>query len=495
MDVSGRDRGHGGRRALRQALGRALRWIGVLLVLGLVVGGAAVWHYDLSDPLLDRVFGPQPDEPPGPDAIAPPPRLDLPPLAAPGRVAAPVTVAPRLSAAAVRRTLAPYLDDPDLGRHVEATVAPLAGGPNLFGTGDEVAVPASTTKLFTAAAALIALGPDATFETEVVAAGRGGIVLVGGGDPFLASGPPEDLESVYPVRADVLTLADATAAALLAEGRRRVRVTYDDTLFTGPTASPNWEKDYIPDGVVSPVSSLWIDEGRPAEGFGRVPDPALTAATVFAGALSRAGIEVVGPPEPAAAPASAPRLASVTSAPLSQIVERILDVSDNEASEVLLRHIGLATVGEGSFDGGRRGVLRTLGVQGVDLAGSTLYDGSGLSRDSRLAPSALVDVLRLAASPDQPQLKPVVTGLPVAGFTGSLAARFEEGDPEGRGRVRAKTGTLTGVSSLAGIVVDLDGNPMVFVLMADRVRLAQELDARDALDNAAAALGACRCSR
>lgn len=486
VDVPGRERGHGVRRLLR--------WVASLLVLGLVVGGVVVWRYDLSDPLLDRVFGAQAEGPPDPVTIAPPPGLDLPPLAPPTPVAAPVTGAPRINAAEVRRTLAPYLSDPDLGRHVEAVIAPLAGGPAAFATGDEVAIPASTTKLVTTAAALITLGPDATFETEVVAAGRR-VVLVGGGDPFLASGPPEDPETVYPPRADVLTLGDETAKALLAQGKRRITVGYDDSLFTGPTASPTWEPDYVPDGVVSPITSLWVDEGRPAEGFGRVPDPALTAATVFAGALSDAGVEVVGVPQPALSPPSGARLASVSSAPLSMIVERILDVSDNEASEVLLRHVGLAVLGDASFDGGQRGVVRTLREQGVDLSGSTLYDGSGLSRANRLTPSVLVDVLRLAASPDRPQLRPVLTGLPVAGFTGSLAVRFEEAEPAGRGRVRAKTGTLTGVSSLAGVVVDLDGNPLVFVLMADRVKLEDTLDARDALDNAAAALGACRCGR
>lgn len=472
-----------------------LRWVASVLVLGLVVGGVVVWRYDLTDPLLDRVFGPQAVGPPEPVTIAPPPGLDLPPVAAPSPLAAPVTQAPRLSTAEVRRTLAPYLGDPDVGRHVEAAVAPLAGGPATFGTGDEVAIPASTTKVVTTAAALLALGPDATFDTEVVAAGRRKIVLVGGGDPFLASGPLEDAETVYPARADVRTLAERTAKALLAQGKRRIEVAYDDTLFAGPTASPTWEPDYLPDGVVSPITSLWVDEGRPAEGFGRVPDPALTAATIFAGALSEAGLEVVGVPEPALAPPSGLSLASVASAPLSAIVERILDVSDNEASEVLFRHVGLAVMGDASFDGGRRGVVRALREQGVDLSGSTLYDGSGLSRANRLAPSALVDVLRLAASPDLPQLRSVLTGLPVAGFTGSLAVRFEEGEPAGRGRVRAKTGTLTGVSSLAGFAVDLDGNPLVFVLMADRVKREDTLDAREALDNAAAALGACRCGR
>ncbi len=72
---------------------------------------------------------------------------------------------------------------------------------------------------------------------------------------------------------------------------------------------------------------------------------------------------------------------------------------------------------------------------------------------------------------------------------------MDEGPPAGRGRVRAKTGTLSGVSSLAGVATGPDGRVMVFVLMADRVRDADETLARTTLDSAAAALGACACGR
>ena len=91
------------------------------------------------------------------------------------------------------------------------------------------------------------------------------------------------------------------------------------------------------------------------------------------------------------------------------------------------------------------------------------------------------------------ELRSVVTGLPVAGFTGSLTDRMDEGPPAGLGRVRAKTGTLTAVSTLAGVATGLDGVPMVFVLMVDQVRLVNTTKAKVTLDSAAAALGACRC--
>ena len=321
--------------------------------------------------------------------------------------------------------------------------------------------------------------------------GRDRVVLVGGGDPLLSS-TKDDEDTAYPPRADVVTLAERTARSLKRRGVRSVRLGYDAGLFTGPAVNPHWRADYIPDAVVSPTSALWVDVGRPASGFGRVADPAASAADTFAAALARAGIKVQGAPEETTAPDIRP-IARVTSAPLAEIVERVLTVSDNEAAEVLLHHVGIAEEGEGSIEAGRRGVRRILDSQGIPLRSGALYDGSGLSRDNVLDPAVLVDVLRLALDPAHPELAPVLTGLPVAGFTGSLANRMDLGPPAGRGRVRAKTGTLTGVTSLAGIAVDLDGNAMVFVLMADRVRKNKDLLARVAMDNAAASLGACHC--
>ncbi len=187
-------------------------------------------------------------------------------------------------------------------------------------------------------------------------------------------------------------------------------------------------------------------------------------------------------------------LAKATGAPLAQVVEHVLAFSDNEAAEVLARHVGLAVSGTGSSAEGTDAVVSTLRGLGVRIAGAEVYDGSGLSRQNRIDPATLVDVLRLAASGNHPDLRPVVTGLPVAGFTGSLAFRFSDAPGPGRGRVRAKTGTLTGVSALAGVATDLDCVPMVFALVADRVKLLDTLDAREALDDLAAALGACHCA-
>jgi len=363
-------------------------------------------------------------------------------------------------------------------------------------------MPASTTKLVTAVAALAALGPDTRFATTVVhGAGPRDVVLVGGGDPYLMSKPvpPAEQASVYPARADILTLARATVRRLHEQrpGLRRIRLQYDDSLFSGPTNNPRWRKDYVPDDIVTPITALWVDRGLEPNGYGRSDDPSYAAATAFAAALTKvgraSGITVEGQPVPAVATADAVQIADVEGPPVYQIVERLLDVSDNETAEVLAHHVGRAVSGDGSFIGGAAGVLATLQGLGVDTTGDVLDDGSGLSRHNRLSPTTLVQVLQVAARPDQRNLRSVLTGLPVAGFTGSLADRFESADRAALGDVRAKTGTLTGVSSLAGVVTGRDGSRMVFVLAADRTGANSALDVEAGLDRLAAALATCRC--
>ena len=476
------------RRDRRHGSGGSVRWVPVVLVLLLLVGAGAAYRFDLGA----AWFGPG-DADPGTDpaAVAPPDGLTLPRLTAPGPVVETDDAPGRLVPAKVRAAVAPFLSDADLGRHVVVAVGALGGQATVVAAGDAPAIPASTTKLLTAAAALEVLGPDHVFATTVAGEGRR-LVLVGGGDPLLGRSAQVD---VWPARADVVTLARRTADALREQGRRRVVLGYDDSLFSGPADNPAWPRDYVADGVVSPITALWVDEGRAEDGFGRVADPSAVAAAEFAGALQRFGIEVSGDPAPTRAGPGATELARVESAPLSQLVEWVLAVSDNEAAEVLARHVGLAASGTGSSRAGTAAVVRTLAGLGVRTAGAEVYDGSGLSRENRLSADTLVDVLRLAATPAQPDLRPVLTGLPIAGFTGSLELRPGDASPQARGRVRAKTGTLSGVSGLAGVVTDLDGSDLVFAVLADRIRLVNTLDARAALDDLAAALAGCRCSR
>jgi D-alanyl-D-alanine carboxypeptidase/D-alanyl-D-alanine-endopeptidase (penicillin-binding protein 4) len=246
--------------------------------------------------------------------------------------------------------------------------------------------------------------------------------------------------------------------------------------------------------VVSPITALWVDQGRDDNGYGaRVADPAAEAGRVFRAELRRAGLRV-GPAREAPAPAAADVVAEVRSAPLAEIVQHVLETSDNEGAEVLLRHVAIARDRDASFSGGARAVRATLEELGVRTARLTMYDGSGLSRQNRISPDTLIDVLARSLDPARPRLERVAAGLPVAGFSGSLAnQRFVVRAEAGLGRVRAKTGTLRGVHGLSGVVVGRDGSVMLYAALTDRVRDPDVLFARAQLDRISSALAACRC--
>jgi D-alanyl-D-alanine carboxypeptidase/D-alanyl-D-alanine-endopeptidase (penicillin-binding protein 4) len=466
-----------------------VRFLAEIVVLLLLAAAVVSYQYDLGD----RWFGWGAADPATePAAVQPPEGLKLPASGTARLVArssATVPADPGRVAAAVQ----PKLRKRVLGRHVGVLVTDLGSGRPLFRAGATAVTPASTTKLLTSTAALSALGPMVRFRTTVryVPATRQ-LVLVGGGDPFLASSPKMGVAS-YPDRADVVTLATQTVRKLRSMKVRRVKLGFDDSYFSGPSVNPQWPATYIPEDVVPPISSLWVDEGQDPDGFGFVADPAAGAAAAFRSALTSAGMKVGPQVRRMNTPTGATEVASAASAPLGEIVERTLAVSDNQAAEVLARQVGLAERQEGSFQAGAAAVLGVLRRLGVPVEGAQLYDGSGLSRQDLLSTDTLAAVVRLAASRDHPELRQVLTGLPVAGFTGSLTYRFAEGPAAARGRVRAKTGTLTGVHGLAGVADDATGARMAFVVVADRVRPLKELEAQTLIDRIAGALGACRC--
>jgi D-alanyl-D-alanine carboxypeptidase/D-alanyl-D-alanine-endopeptidase (penicillin-binding protein 4) len=475
-----------GRRGGRRRQG----WLVELLVLSLLAFAVVSYHYDLGE----RWFGWGPVDPVAePDRVLPPEGLRLPaPREAPAVAEAAGSV--EVDAAAVAAAVRPELRGRVLGPRYSVLVADAATGEEVFREGAQRVIPASTTKLLTAVAALESLGPQTELTTDVrwLPAQRR-LVLVGGGDPFLER-TPADGAGLYPERADLTTLAGRTATALREAGvePRGLRLSFDDSLFTGPAVNPTWPDTYLAD-ITSGISALWVGQAVDDDGFGFVADPGAQAARAFADALRGEGVRVRGAVERTAAPAGGEPLAEVSSASVAALVERMLATSDNQAADVLQHHVGLAEQGEGSFLAGAESTLQVLRRLGVPAAGDVLYDGSGLSRENLVSAATLTATLRLADDPDRPELRATITGLPVAGFSGSLADRFDNGPADALGRVRAKTGTLTGVHGLAGVAQDATGARLAFVVVADRVRPARELEARLQVDRVAAALGACGC--
>lgn len=268
----------------------------------------------------------------------------------------------------------------------------------------------------------------------------------------------------------------------------QVVVRVDDSMFTGAATSPDWPVSYVGSGVVSPVSALSVDAGRVSPtSDARETDPALAAGRALVRLLEGRGVRVAGEVSRVAAPAGAEELAAVSSPTVTDLVELMLSSSDNDLAESLLRLVAVGAGRPGTFADGSAVVAQTLLDLGVPTDGLVLLDGSGLARGSSIAPEALARLLVAAADGTRPVLGPLVSGLPVAGFSGTLSLRFGAGRAgTAAGLVRAKTGTLSGVSTLAGLA-SVAGRPVVFVVMSDRVP-ADTLAARDALDRFAATL-------
>jgi D-alanyl-D-alanine carboxypeptidase len=410
-----------------------------------------------------------------------------------GRTSAANSSAPLPSAA----TLAGRLAGPMrlAGAPINAVVIDPATRRTLFDQRSDVAlVPASTTKIVTATAALSALGPDDRLTTKVVRNGQG-IVLVGGGDPTLASRSRKG----FPDFASLPDLAKRTATALKASGTRRVRLDYDSSRFGEPGAAPGWKPNYLPEGSVAPVTALTVDEGRPIPAVceedsattPRAPDPPRAAAQTFAQFLAKYGVRAsVG--SQVKAGSGLRQVAAVRSPPVPALVEHMLECSDNDLAEALAREVAIKRHRAADFAGAGEAVREVLAGLGVS-DGVETYDGSGLSVRNRITPAALAKIVALAASDRHPTLRSVITGMPVAGFSGTLEDRYAGGSTTeaGAGSVRAKTGTLSDVTTLAGLVYDADGRVLAFAFMVNKVKSVDT--ARVALDRLASAVAACGC--
>ncbi|MFD3327059.1 D-alanyl-D-alanine carboxypeptidase/D-alanyl-D-alanine-endopeptidase [Streptomyces sp. NPDC058701] len=408
---------------------------------------------------------------------------------APGVLGAVGPGVPRGQAAAASGGLAavlgPLLADRALGTVRAASVVDTATGQVLYEAGARDAMtPASTVKIATGVAALAALGPEHRIRTSVAqGAAPGQIVLVGGGDPSLTARKKAPAGS----GGSLVALAADTAQALKAAGTASVSLGYDDSLYTGPARHPIGVNPNL-----APVTALTADEGRPDESVSgpveRSEDPSKDAARAFAALLAERGITVTGEPARAKVPQGAAQpLASTLSTPLAGLVERMLTHSDNDIAEALARQTALASGQPASFEGAERAVAARLASLGVDTAGSRFADGSGLNRADKVSAGLLTGLLAKAADPQRPELRPVLTGLPVAGFTGTLRARNAGASPAA-GLLRAKTGTLTGVNSLAGTVVDSSGRLLAFAFLTSNSPGPE--GAEKALDKLAAAVAA-----
>jgi D-alanyl-D-alanine carboxypeptidase/D-alanyl-D-alanine-endopeptidase (penicillin-binding protein 4) len=377
--------------------------------------------------------------------------------------------------------------DPDLGPRLRAMILDAATGSVLYDRGGTApAAPASTAKILTAVAVLATHRPTDRITTRVVrGTSAGTAVLVGGGDPTLTAATG----ATAPAYAGAARISDL-AAQLRKRNLPIIRIVVDGSRFSGPTVSPAWAPEDVPSDYASAITAVMADGGRADPGDTvRSASPDLAAGAALASDLDVPDAQIVR----GRAPAHATVLATVRSATYATLLEEMLQASDNVLAEALGRQVAIAMHQPASFAGAARAVRQVLAKLGVD-PGTGMLDSSGLSARDRISVVTLTRVLRLVIADRDHSLRTVLSDLPVSAWSGTLATRFVGTNRAAGGLVRAKTGTLTGVSSLAGVVHTADGRLLVFALIADQVPPGYATYAEAAEDAIVSRLAACGCS-
>ncbi|WP_211354491.1 D-alanyl-D-alanine carboxypeptidase/D-alanyl-D-alanine endopeptidase [Stackebrandtia albiflava] len=406
-------------------------------------------------------------------------------VSAPEPFTGPAAEAPMPTADGLAAVLDPLLDSSALDGDLSVSVRDGLTGDELYGRGSETAlIPASSTKAATAAAVLATRGSAYRIPTRVVAGEDGRVVLVAGGDVTLT----EDGDGFYHGAAELSDLAEQVLTAL--NGESPATLVVDTSVFAADDGvAPGVAAADVRDGYTAQVTPLMLDGGRvdkdgPDSPSARHGDPTRHAADTFA-ALIGAGEVVAG-----TAPDGATELGVVYSPTMQRLSEYAMLTSDNLLTDALARQAALATGEPGSFAGGAAATMRVLADLGLPVDGMVLKDGSGLSKDNRLSAGLLASLVSVAASGEHPELSGLAATMAVAGHSGSLWHRFDD-DRAAHGEVRAKTGTLSKVSSLTGMVVDADGRWLTFaVIVNDRGNL---FEAEAAIDAFATVLAECGC--
>ena len=470
-------------------------WAAVLVPALAVAGIGAYAFADASG----RVPGPLTNSPlPTPQ----PPLITASPLAvatpSPGPVGVFADTAPIPSPETVSAFAAALRADKRTGKSTNVYVADYTTG-NVIASldGSNPQVPASSAKLLTAVAALESLGPDYTFDTTVDwDAGAARLTLVAGGDLMLASGHGNfgtvvDAEGEQQANgwAGVADLGDQIAAAVPVGA---VSIAVDTSDFPGPSYPAAWPAYALTQGYAGRVEGIAINVGK-KDGvdvgtYGpRDKEPALRALTVLAADLTARGYTVTVAGKVTAA-SGAVTVATVESAPLSAVVTEFLRYSDNTVAEQTARVLALEAGKAATPANAAAETASTLAAMGVDTAGLVLYDGAGFSNANQVAPATLVGALVQARTHER--TADLLTYLPLGGLEGTVDARFA--GTVAAGFLRAKTGSLTGVTALAGVVTTADGRQVAFATLLDGMRYGQAKPIA-AVDDFVNALAGCGC--
>lgn len=398
------------------------------------------------------------------------------------------------------------------GATIAIQVVSLTDGKTLYATNPgQLLTPASVQKLLTSAAALYWLSPQFRFRTEARWDGRD-LYLAGEGDPSLT---PEDLRDLarevrkdepgrirhlfldasyqdtllygsgwspddvpYPYHPTLsafvchhnfvsLTVRSRKLGGLArveADPKSRVVNVKSKVAVVGEgTTHVQIQQKNTPNGVLFELTGEIVAENKDETFTRNIADPAWFTGNLFREALLAEGLRIRGKVVKEASPPDAKTLAVHRSQALADLLRTMNKESDNLYAEQVLKALGAERMGPpGSAEKGIQVVKMFLDTLGVKPEGYRLVDGSGLSRANALSPEVLVKVL--AWMYRQFKLSPeFVSTLPVAGEDGTLTRRLSQASRLSR----AKTGTLSGVSSLAGYAVNRRGEVLAFAVLVN----------------------------
>ncbi|MGB6059959.1 MAG: D-alanyl-D-alanine carboxypeptidase [Microthrixaceae bacterium] len=325
-------------------------------------------------------------------------------------------------------------------------------------------VPASNMKILTAAIAVDVLGGSTRLKTTFATDGaptdgatvKGNLYMIGGGDPLLTTDsyaasnnhgtpPATDLESV--------------ADQIVDTGIRHITgsVVGDESRYDAVRGADSWPERFFGQGQVGRLGALMVDDSW-TPGRGPADNPALHAATVMNDLLTERGVTIGGAPKTGTAPPKATTLVEIPSLTIAELAREALAFSDNTTTELLVKELGFSKGDGGSTAAGLKVMQDWVTSSGLPAEGVTFNDGSGLSDADRLS-CQFLSALIVAQGPTGV----IAEGLAVPGQPGTLQDRFLA-EPL-RSRIRAKTGSLRGVTSLSGWLKTDAGKNLSFSIL------------------------------
>lgn len=319
-------------------------------------------------------------------------------------------------------------------------------GQTLVSTRSDVSfIPASASKLITAAVALEVLGPEYKFTTDVFADSVSvsgltqNIYIVGGGDPLLVTNTYAQAEKYPTING---TSLETLATSIFNSGIRQISesIVIVDNRYDQLRFVDQWPSSF--NGVeAGPLGALMFNDATITGALLKPDDPGIGAGTELSILLSQKGIVVnTVVQRSVSVPAAGTKIATATSSSLSGIVQEMLVNSDNNTAEMLIKELGFTQSGSGSTASGLEVVSQTLKNWGLKSQ-PTVVDGSGLSSSNSTSCDFYVELL-------ERQKETLPTLLAIAGRSGTLENLFTQSPV--KDRLAAKTGTLTGVKALVG---------------------------------------------